>query len=72
MAWEDAAIKEFTSQYPAYLKYVAAAIGAAFVVVVGRIFAGRSLESSAEEQMENLRETEEGVKATDARKDTAR
>jgi hypothetical protein len=36
-------------------------------VILGRILAGRSLESSAEEQMENLKETEEGVKATDAK-----
>jgi YjbE family integral membrane protein len=72
MAWEDAAIKEFTSQYPAYLKYVAAGIGAAFVVVVGRILAGRSLEKSAEEQLENLHEGEAAVKAADAQKDTAR
>ncbi len=72
MAWEDAAIKDFTSQYPAALKYVAAAVGAAFVVVVGRIFAGRTLEKSAEEQLDHLHETEDGIKASDATKDTAR
>src|SRR5258706_2818153 len=67
MAWEDKAVHAFTSQHPEMFKYVAAGVGAAFVVIVGRIFAGRSLESSAEEQMENLKETEEGVKATDAK-----
>jgi len=70
MAWDDGAINAFTSQYPAYVKYVAAGVGAAFVVIVGRILAGRTLESSAEEQLERLHETEEGVMT--APKDKAR
>ena len=39
-----------------------AALGAAFVVGVGRILAGRTLQKSAEEQMENLEEVENAPK----------
>jgi YjbE family integral membrane protein len=58
MAWEDGAIATLTRQYPPMAKYVVAAIGAAFVVGVGRILAGRTLQRSALEQRENLEEVE--------------
>jgi YjbE family integral membrane protein len=54
MAWEDRAVEAFTSHYPSMTKYVVAAAGAAFVVVLGRILAGRTLARSAQEQVENL------------------
>jgi len=54
MAWEDQAIEGFTQQFPGYAKYVVASIGAAFVVGLGRILAGRSLEKSAAEHVRNL------------------
>ena len=53
MAWEDIAIGAFTQQYPTALKYVAAAIGAVFVVGLGRILAGRSLRQSTAEHLEH-------------------
>jgi YjbE family integral membrane protein len=62
MAWEDGAIASLTKQYPPMAKYVVAALGAAFVVGVGRILAGRTLQKSAEEQMENLEEVENAPK----------
>src|SRR6478672_480749 len=43
MAWEDRGIAGFTSQFPEMTKYVVAAIGAAFVVITGRLLARRSL-----------------------------
>ncbi len=49
MAWEDAAIGAWTSQYQANMKYVAAAVGAAFVVVLGQWF-GRRAASAAKMQ----------------------
>jgi YjbE family integral membrane protein len=58
MAWEDGAIASLTRQYPPMTKYLVAAIGAAFVVGVGRILAGRTLQRSAEEQRDNLEEVE--------------
>ena len=70
MAWEDKAIDGFTSQYPEWFKYLAAGAATAFVVIAGRIFAGRTLEASAEEQLERLEEGE--AKADEAGKDTAR
>jgi YjbE family integral membrane protein len=54
MAWEDNAIKAFTSQYPAMIKYVIAILGAAFVVLLGRFFAGKSLKKSATEHLEHM------------------
>jgi YjbE family integral membrane protein len=58
MAWEDGAIASLTTQYPPISKYVVAALGAAFVVGVGRILAGRTLERVSEEQRDNLEEVE--------------
>lgn len=54
MAWEDNAIEDFTKQYPAMLKYAVAAVGAIFVVVMGRILAGESLKRAAAEHIEHL------------------
>jgi YjbE family integral membrane protein len=54
MAWEDSAVSGFTSQFPPMAKYVVAAIGAAFVVGLGRILAGKSLQKSAEENLEHM------------------
>ena len=42
MAWEDGAISHWTHPYPESMKYVAAAIGAGFVVVVGQWLARRA------------------------------
>jgi YjbE family integral membrane protein len=41
MAWDEAVIKPFTSQYPHWFEYVAAAVGAIFVVGVGKLLAKR-------------------------------
>jgi YjbE family integral membrane protein len=54
MAWEDEAIMRFTHPFPEQTKYVIAAIGAAFVVLLGRLLAGKTLGKSASEQVENL------------------
>jgi YjbE family integral membrane protein len=54
MAWEDSAISGFTSQYPASMKYLAAAAGAAFVVGLGRYLAGESLKKAAAEHLEHM------------------
>jgi len=54
MGWEDKAVAGFTSQFPEATKYVIAAIGAAFVVLLGRYLGGKALEKSAEEQVEHL------------------
>jgi len=53
MAWEDNAIAGFTAQYPSFMKYVIAAIGAIFVVGLGRILAGRSLKRAAAEHLKS-------------------
>jgi YjbE family integral membrane protein len=53
MAWEDNAIASFTAQYPSYVKYVIAALGAIFVIGVGRILAGRTLKRAAAEHLES-------------------
>jgi YjbE family integral membrane protein len=53
MAWEDHAVAAFTEQFPPQVKYVVAAIGAIFVVGLGRILAGRSLKSAAAEHLES-------------------
>jgi YjbE family integral membrane protein len=54
MAWEDQGIEAFTSHFPAMAKYVVAVIGAAFVVGLGRILAGRSLKKSAAEHLGHM------------------
>ena len=51
MAWEDSGVHAFTSQYPENMKYVAGALGAAFVVGLGRFLAGRSLQRSTAEHL---------------------
>jgi YjbE family integral membrane protein len=42
MAWEDGAITQFTEHFPGTTKYVVAAIGAAFVVILGKALARRA------------------------------
>jgi YjbE family integral membrane protein len=54
MAWEDHAIAGFTAAYPENAKYVIAIAGAAFVILLGRFLAGRSLEKSTSEHLENM------------------
>ncbi|HEY0664126.1 MAG TPA: TerC family protein, partial [Thiobacillaceae bacterium] len=54
MAWEDNAVKAFTSQYPPAAKYVIAAVGAAFVILMGRYFAGKSLKRATAEHLEHM------------------
>jgi YjbE family integral membrane protein len=49
MAWEDSAIAAWTSPYPANTKYVAAAVGAAFVVLLGQ-WLGRRAAAAAKLQ----------------------
>jgi YjbE family integral membrane protein len=51
MAWEDLAIASFTQQYPPMIKYAVAVLGAAFVVILGRILVGRNLEQAEEERV---------------------
>jgi YjbE family integral membrane protein len=51
MAWEDIAVASFTQDYPPLTKYAAALIGAAFVIGLGRILAGRSLKETEEDRM---------------------
>jgi predicted tellurium resistance membrane protein TerC len=41
MAWDEAVIKPFTSNFPHYFEYVAAAIGATLVVATGKMLAKR-------------------------------
>ena len=41
MAWSEAVIQPFTSQYPHWFEYLAAAVGAIFVVGVGKQMAKR-------------------------------
>jgi YjbE family integral membrane protein len=53
MAWEDNAIASFTAQYPSYVKYVIATLGAIFVIGAGRILAGRTLKRAAAEHLES-------------------
>jgi YjbE family integral membrane protein len=47
MAWEDKAIEAWTHPYPENMKYVAAAVGAAFVVLVGQWLARRQARAVA-------------------------
>jgi YjbE family integral membrane protein len=42
MAWDDSGIAAFTSQYPSWIKYAAGAIGAVFVVLLGKHLAKRA------------------------------
>jgi YjbE family integral membrane protein len=42
MAWDEQVIKPFTSQFPRWFEYLAAAAGAILVVGVGKMLAGRS------------------------------
>ena len=68
MAWEDNAIKAFTEHYPEQVKYVVAAIGAAFVVGLGRFLSGRSLQKAAEEQTVNLEQVEHPERFPESKK----
>ncbi len=56
MAWDDKAVASFTSQYPENMRYVMGAIGAIFVVGLGRYLGGRSLAKASKEKVENLEE----------------
>jgi len=47
MAWEDRAIEAWTQPYPESMKYVAAAVGAAIVVIVGQWLARRQARAIA-------------------------
>jgi YjbE family integral membrane protein len=51
MAWEDLAVDFLTREYPPMTKYAVALVGAAFVIGLGRILAGRSLQETEEERM---------------------
>ena len=53
MAWEDKGIAGFTSQFAPMTKYVVAALGAIFVVGLGRILAGRTLKNAAAGHLES-------------------
>jgi predicted tellurium resistance membrane protein TerC len=64
MAWEDVAIRNFTESYGTAGHYIFALACGVFVIVIGRILAGRSLEASAEEQRENLEAVEHPPKAS--------
>ena len=70
MAWEDGAVAGFTSQFPSLAKYVVAVAGGIFVVVMGRFLAGRTLQRSAEQQLDNLEVVEHGEKASDLKHPT--
>jgi len=48
MAWEDAAIRPWTEPFPAAMKYAAAAVGAAVVVIWGKLLARRAASSPKE------------------------
>jgi YjbE family integral membrane protein len=51
MAWEDAAIAGLTRDAAGFWKYAVALAGAAFVVIVGRMIAGRDPREAEEERM---------------------
>jgi YjbE family integral membrane protein len=72
MAWEDIAIVSFTQDYPPMVKYVVAAVGAIFVVALGRILAREPLEKSAEEHLEHLGAHPTHETKAEAPKDPAR
>ena len=46
MAWNEAVINSFTSQYPPWFEYLAALVGAVVVIAVGKWLAGRSAATS--------------------------
>ncbi len=48
MAWDETVIKPFTSQYPHWFEYLAAAVGAVLVVAVGKLMAKRGNSVSTE------------------------
>ena len=48
MAWEDAGIQGFTSQFPHQAKYASAVAGAILVVVVGKYLGGRAQQRQAQ------------------------
>jgi YjbE family integral membrane protein len=50
MAWDEAVIKPFTSQYPHWFEYIAAAVGAVVVVGVGKIMAKRQEAAAGAQQ----------------------
>ena len=72
MAWEDKAIAAFTSQFPGYMKYVIALAGAAFVVGLGRFFAGKTLRKSAGEHLEHMGAHPDAESQSSATNDPAR
>ena len=45
MAWDEQVIRPFTSQYPNWFEYLAAAAGALLVVGMGKYLSGRNTES---------------------------
>ena len=45
MAWDEKVVKPFTSQFPHWFEYLAAAAGAAFVVGTGKLLAARQNSS---------------------------
>ena len=46
MAWNEAVIKSFTSQFPPWFEYLAALVGAVVVIAVGKWLAGRLAATS--------------------------
>ena len=42
MAWDEQVIQPFTSQFPRWFEYIAAAAGAALVVGIGKLLAGQT------------------------------
>ena len=45
MAWDEQVIRPFTSQFPNWFEYLAAAAGALLVVGMGKYLSGRNTES---------------------------
>ena len=54
MGWEDSGISGFTHQFPEWYKYIPAAIGAAFVVLLGKSIA-RKKEAQSHPTVNNAR-----------------
>ena len=46
MAWDEQVIKPFTTQFPHWFEYIAAAVGALVVVASGKMLAARAAQSS--------------------------
>ena len=46
MAWDEQVIRSFTSQYPRWFEYLAAAAGALFVVGTGKYLSGRQAKTA--------------------------